>query len=155
VYVHLSYERPADAVEWLSQVFGLQEMIRMDRGEGDLLLSMLAGPYGGMVVISGLTEDFKDWMRQRAPGFRDLDERPWPYLSHAISVHVPDVDKHYERSREESATVLAPPEDQPRGVRSYAVLDLEGHQWEFVQPLRAVEPETWGARRVPARSVAG
>lgn len=77
----------------------------MDRGDGDHL-SMLAGPCGGMVVISGLTKDFKDWMRQRTPGFRDHGERPWPYLSHAISVHVPDVDKHHEQTRKEPATVL-------------------------------------------------
>ena len=150
VVVHLSYERPADAVAWLCRVFGLQETVRMDRGDGDLL-SLLAGPCGGMVVISGLTKDFKDWMRQRTPGFRDHGERPWPYLSHAISVHVPDVDKHHEQTRKEPATVLSPPKDQPWGVRSYAVLDLEGHQWEFVQPLRAVEPETWGARRASPR----
>ena len=94
VVVHLSYERPADAVEWLCRVFGPQETVR-------------------------------------TPGFRDHGERPWPYLSHAISVHVPDVDKHHEQTRKEPATVLSPPKDQPWGVRSYAVLDLEGHQWEF------------------------
>ena len=112
VVVHLSYERPADAVEWLCRVFGPQETVRMDRGDGDHL-SMLAGPCGGMVVISGLTKDFKDWMRQRTPGFRDHGERPWPYLSHAISVHVPDVDKHHEQTRKEPATVLSPPRTSP------------------------------------------
>jgi uncharacterized glyoxalase superfamily protein PhnB len=134
IYAHINYERPAGAVEWLCRVFGLRESIRMDRGEGDLM-SMLAGPCGGIIVVSGLTDDFKEWVRQRTPGYRDPDPRPWPYLSHAISVRVPDVDEHYERARIELVTVLSAPKDQPWGVRSYAVLDIEGHQWEFVQPL--------------------
>ena len=88
IYAHLSYECPADAVEWLCRVFGLREMTRMDCSDGDVL-SMLAGPCGGMVVISGLTDDFKDWMRSRAPRFHEPGERPWPYLSHAVSSTCP------------------------------------------------------------------
>jgi uncharacterized glyoxalase superfamily protein PhnB len=40
------------------------------------------------------------------------------------------------------------PKDQPWGLRSYAAIDLEGHQWEFSQLLRIVEPEAWGATRI-------
>ena len=80
-------------------------------------------------------------MRSRAPKFHQPSERPWPHLSHSVTVQVPDVDEHYKRARRESASILSPPEDQPWGVRSYAALDPEGHQWEFVQPLRAASPD--------------
>jgi uncharacterized glyoxalase superfamily protein PhnB len=46
-------------------------------------------------------------------------------------VIVDDVDAHFERAKHQGAAVLAAPKDQPWGVRSYAVLDPEGHQWEF------------------------
>jgi uncharacterized glyoxalase superfamily protein PhnB len=143
ISVHLTYERPADAVEWLCRVFGLRETRGMDRSDGDGP-SILAGPCGGAVVIWGLTEDFKDWMRSRAPRFHEPGERQWPYLSHSLSVHVPDVDEHHERSQRESASVLSLPKDQPWGVRSYAALDPEGHQWEFVQAPGSAEAEAVG-----------
>ncbi|MBO0822489.1 MAG: hypothetical protein J2P27_01370 [Actinobacteria bacterium] len=135
IYVHLSYDRPADAVEWLCRVFDLRE-IRLEHSDA-AEPHMLAGPCGGMVMIWGLTEDFKGWMRSRAPRFHEPGERPWPYLSHSVSVHVLNVDEHHKRSQRESAMVLSLPTDQPWGVRSYSALDTEGHQWEFVQMLDA------------------
>lgn len=145
ISINLTYERPAEAVEWLCRAFGLSEITRRKRPHENAP-SRLAGPCGGMVVIWGRTDDFRDWMRSRAPKFHEPAERPWPYLSHSVTVHVPDVDEHYERSQRESAAALSQPEDQPWGVRSYAALDPEGHQWEFVQPLRAAssDPEATG-----------
>jgi len=40
--------------------------------------------------------------------------------------------------------VMSTPTDQPWGVRSYAALDPEGHQWEFVQVLTAAKAEATG-----------
>lgn len=57
--------------------------------------------------------------------------RSWPLLTHAVTVIVDDVDDHFERAEREGAAVLGSPKDQPWGVRSYAALDPEGHQWEF------------------------
>ena len=37
----------------------------------------------------------------------------------------------FEQAEQRGASVLSTPKDQPWGVRSYAVLDPEGHQWEF------------------------
>jgi uncharacterized glyoxalase superfamily protein PhnB len=36
-----------------------------------------------------------------------------------------------ERAKRQGAAVLSAPKDQPWGVRSYAALDPDGHQWEF------------------------
>jgi uncharacterized glyoxalase superfamily protein PhnB len=51
-------------------------------------------------------------------------------------------------TKEQGATILTAPTDQPWGLCSYAALDIEGHQWEVNQRLGAVEPEAWGAVRV-------
>ena len=105
-------------------------MKRFDRGE-DNLTARLKGPDGRVVMISGHDDDFKAWMRERAPRFEEATGRSWPHLTHAITVFVDDVDAHFERAERQGAAVLSAPKDQPWGVRSYAALDPEGHQWEF------------------------
>ncbi len=127
---HLSYEDPFAALLWLCRVFGLTEAKRFDRG-GDNLTARLRGPNGGVVMISGREDDFKVWMRERAPRFEEATGRSWPLLTHTITVMVDNVDAHFEQAEREGAAVLRSPRDQPWGVRSYAALDPEGHQWEF------------------------
>jgi len=99
--------------------------------EVDNLTARLGGPDGGVVMISGHDDDFRAWMRERAPHFEEATGRSWPLLTHAITVIVDDVDAHFERAKRQGAAVLSAPKDQPWGVRSYAALDPEGHQWEF------------------------
>jgi uncharacterized glyoxalase superfamily protein PhnB len=136
VVPHLSYEDPFAALAWLCRVFGFSEAKRFDRGE-DNLTARLRGPDGGVVMISGSTDDFKVWMRERAPRFEEATGQSWPLLTHTVTVIVDDVDAHYERAEQEGAAVLSPPKDQPWGVRSYAALDPEGHQWEFVTVMNS------------------
>ncbi len=45
------------------------------------------------------------------------------------------MDGHFARTEGEGATITEELADQPYGVRSYGVLDLEGNQWWFAQPL--------------------
>ena len=42
----------------------LPRRLRMD-GDGDNFISRLEGPDGGVLMVSGLDDDFKQWMRQR------------------------------------------------------------------------------------------
>jgi len=48
---------------------------------------------------------------------------------------VDDVDAHYARAREAGAIIIAAPEDQDHGARTYRALDPEGHRWIFAGPL--------------------
>jgi uncharacterized glyoxalase superfamily protein PhnB len=130
VVPHLGYEDPFAALDWLCRVFGFTEVKRFDRGENNLT-ARLRGPDGGVVMISGHDDDFKEWMRERAPRFEEATGRSWPHLTHAVTVIVNDVDAHFARVEQQNAPVLSVPRDQPWGVRSYAVLDPEGHRWEF------------------------
>ena len=148
VYPHLRYADPLAAIAWLTRVFGFRERVRMARPDGSVITSKLEAPGGGLVMVAGMSPDFVDWMRARVPGFREQTDAPWPNLSHGVTVMVSDVDAHYELAQTRGATVLMPPADQPWGLRSYAALDLEGHQWEFSQTIQLVAPETWGATRI-------
>jgi len=94
-------------------------------------------------MISGHDNDFREWMRERAPHFEEATGRSWPLLTHMVTVFVNDVDAHFERAEREGASVLSAPKDQPWGVRSYAVLDPEGHQWEFAT-VRSDSPAASG-----------
>ncbi len=151
---HLHYEDPGAAVAWLCEVFGFVERVRLGRGGGNLT-ARLEGPDGGVVMVSGLDEEFKAWMRSRAPHFEEAAGCSWPLLTHAVTVVVADVDAHHERARRQGAVVLTAPTDQPWGLRTYAALDREGHQWEFATVVASVTPEAWGAVRVdgPAPTV--
>ena len=130
VIPHLSYADPFAALDWLCRVFGFTEVKRFVRGK-DSLTARLRGPDGGAVMISGSTEDFKVWMRERAPRFEEAAGQSWPLLTHTVTVIVDDVDTHFEQAKQQGAALLGMPKDQPWGVRSYAALDPEGHQWEF------------------------
>ena len=145
VYPHLRYRDPVAAIDWLTRVFGFRERVRMARPDGGIIVSKLEGPDGGLVMIAGYSRELNEWARERLPNFRAQQEQPWPDLSHVTTVVVQDVDAHFERARCEGAEILMPPADQPWGLRVYSVIDLEGHQWEFSQILRLVDPAEWGA----------
>jgi uncharacterized glyoxalase superfamily protein PhnB len=56
-----------------------------------------------------------------------------------VSVQLPGgLDEHCERARAAGAAILAEPEDQFYGDRTYRVLDLEGHGWTFSVHARDV-----------------
>jgi uncharacterized glyoxalase superfamily protein PhnB len=148
VYPHLRYQEPGKAIAWLSRVFGFREQVRMTGPDEAIIVAKLESPGGGLVMVAGHSPDFQQWIRERVPDFREQQGRPWPHLWHTTTVMVSDVDTHHQRAADEGATILIAPTDQPWGLRSYAAIDLEGHQWEFSQLLRIVEPEAWGATRI-------
>jgi uncharacterized glyoxalase superfamily protein PhnB len=145
VYPHLSYEDPATAAQWLERVFGLRQRVRMTGDDGDLIVAKLETPGGGLVVVSRRSGE---WLRGRVADFHQPDDPGWPYLTHTVSVLVDDVDAHHAHARAEGALILSDPRDQPWGLRTYAAIDLEGHQWEFGRRLTPVPLEAWTATLV-------
>ena len=60
------------------------------------------------------------------------------------TVHVQlteDIDKHCARARAAGAEIIAAPEDQFYGDRTYRARDLEGHIWTFGQTVKHVTRE--------------
>jgi uncharacterized glyoxalase superfamily protein PhnB len=137
VYPHLSYRDPAAAIGFLTDAFGLRERQR-DRGQ-----ARDAGrrPGDGRNALAGVDA-------RTSPEFRQPDPPAWPHLTHSVSVAVDDVDAHHRHACARDAVILMAPTDHPWGLRTYAALDPEGHQWEFCEVLAAVAPEAWGATAV-------
>jgi uncharacterized glyoxalase superfamily protein PhnB len=128
----LVYEDVAKAIVWLCDTFGFAERLRA------------AGP-GGSVTHAQLAMAEGAIMLGRQGGeFRT----PRPNeVSQYVTVHVEDVDEHFEHARKCGARILKSPTDMPFGERQYTVEDPWGHRWTFSQSIADVAPEAWGARQ--------
>jgi uncharacterized glyoxalase superfamily protein PhnB len=51
--------------------------------------------------------------------------------THALYVHVDDLDAHFQRARATAAEIVSPPADTDFGAREYHARDLEGNSWTF------------------------
>jgi uncharacterized glyoxalase superfamily protein PhnB len=124
------YRDPKAALEWLGRAFGFEITMAIE-GPGD-------DPGGshyemaidgrGRIMIGG---QWADWTRSPASigGFNTQ------------STHVAiarDLDAHCDRARAAGATIVAEPEDQFYGDRTYRAVDPEGHVWTFSQHVRDV-----------------
>lgn len=132
VIPYLVYENAAEALAWLCDVFGFEEVLRHEGADGHVDHAELR--IGGGVVYLG------------APGGDFTSPKNGGYPGSLVCVEVDDVDAHYAHARAAGAEVTEEPTDQDYGERRYTVVDPEGHQWFFSQPLRDVAPTAWGAQ---------
>ncbi len=129
VIPYLVYADAPAALEFLGKAFGFEERMRMPRPDGGIMHAEVG--YQGNVVMLGTVVDE---MGHASP--RDLPAR------HGLIVcYVDDVDAHYAQAKAAGATILAEPEDQFYGDRTYRAEDPEGHQWSFHTHVRDVAPE--------------
>lgn len=76
---------------------------------------------------------------------RHYRQPPQPgVVTHQLKVRVEDVDAQLGRARAYGAKVVQEPEEHEYGEREATVEDLAGHQWQFTQTLRDVDPAEWG-----------
>ncbi len=72
------------------------------------------------------------------PGYLNLiaaaPDRRWAWWGRVI-VHVDDVDRFYDRVRAQGLAPEAPPRDAEWGERYFHLLDPDGHELSFAQPL--------------------
>jgi len=135
----LGYPDVAKAVDWLCDVFGFSERIRIGNHRAQLNVGE------GAVVVAR--------RRRGQTDGSDVVEFPSPSQgerSHSVMVRVEDVDSHYENARQRGARVLQAPESYPFGERQYTAEDLGGHLWTFSQSIADVAPEEWGGIVVTA-----
>jgi uncharacterized glyoxalase superfamily protein PhnB len=133
----LIYNDVAKAIDWLCDVFGFTERLRVTGEDGKVGHAQLATGQGGILL------------GESRAGFRP----PRPNeVSQSLSVHVDEVDRHYAHAKERGARVLQPPTTHPYGERQYSAEDLEGHRWTFSQTVADVKPEEWGATASEVRS---
>lgn len=114
---YLYYEDMGAALEFLATAFGFEERMRQVNDDGTF--NHCEMQTGDSVIMMGHPPDFK---------------APVERITVGMYVHVADVDAHHARARQAGADIQSAPEDMSYGVRSYSVLDLEGHQWWFFSP---------------------
>lgn len=132
----VSYRDPKAAYRWLEQAFGFEPLFALLDENGDLAHSEMT--YGQSCVMVG-SEWSADHASPASIGGRNTQ-----------SVHVQlaegdDIDAHCARAAAAGAQILAQPETQFYGDRTYRARDPEGHIWTFAVTVRHTTPEQWRA----------
>jgi len=128
---YVFYEDVAGAIDWLAKAFGFVEHLRYTEDDGSV--SHAEVRFSDGVVMLG--DPGNDYENPRHSG----------KLHSSLLVYVDDVDQHHATAKSAGAEVIDEPEDKPYGDRMYAVIDPEGHRWDFCQHVSDVRPEDWGA----------
>jgi PhnB protein len=122
------YEDVAEAVSWLSKVFGFSEHFRY--GE----------PAGGAQMHLG---DAWIMVVEARPG------RATPaqlgQKTQSLTVFVDDVEAHHRHVKSAGARIVEELHETEYGEFQYGVEDLAGHHWLFSRHARDVNPTEWGA----------
>ncbi len=126
---YILYADAPAALEFLGKAFGFEERFRLPMPGGKLGHAEV-GYQGNVVMLATATKQYG----HASP--RDLPAR------HSLIVcYVDDVDAHYAQAKAAGAKILAEPEDQFYGDRTYRAKDPEGHEWAFHTHVRDVAPE--------------
>jgi PhnB protein len=122
---YLAYQDAPAALRFLCEAFGFEERFRHPMPDGRIGHAELA--YAGQSAV---------WLASAYPEMGLQSPRQLGAVHSQVHCYVDDVDAHYARSLAAGATVIAAPEDQPHGDRSYRAVDPEGHRWIFASRLR-------------------
>ena len=134
------YDDAAKAIDWLCRAFGFEVRLKIE-GEG------------GRIEHSELTFDDGVIMVGNTGG-KSARPQPVPCKSprelggantQALCVWVDAVDEHCRRAQAAGAKIVEGPTTQDYGEenpsdRAYRAEDPEGHQWWFMQRVRAARP---------------
>jgi uncharacterized glyoxalase superfamily protein PhnB len=129
----LAYPDVRAAVEWLVEVLGFVERVRIGPGHR----AQLSFGEGSLIVA--------DVGHGRAAPSREE-------ASQSVMLRVEDVASLCERIQEHGGTIVQEPRDFPYGERQCTFLDPAGHRWTLTQTLRDVAPEDWGGTTIDALS---
>lgn len=126
----LFYRDPRAALTWLEAAFGFELFMLLETADGEVAHSELR--YGEGVIMVG-SEWSADHQSPASMGGRNTQ---------TIDIHIDtDIDAHFEQARKAGAVIIAEPESQFYGDRTYRCKDPEGHIWTISQTLRVVSRE--------------
>lgn len=126
----VSYRDPKAALEWLDKAFGFELFMLIEDGDGNLVHSEMR--FGNAAIMIG-HEWSDDHKSPASIGCKNTQ-----------TVHIAidaDVDTHCAHARAAGAEILAEPETQFYGARTYRCRDPEGHIWTVAQTVREVSRE--------------
>jgi uncharacterized glyoxalase superfamily protein PhnB len=129
VLPHLVYQDVAEAIRWLTGVFGFTEHYR----------------YGGDPPSGAQMRLGDAWIMLTATRADRSTPHRLGFLTQSLTVFIDDVEGHFERAKQAGANILEEPHETIYGEWQYGVEDPEGHHWLFSRHARDVSPESWGA----------
>ena len=129
---YLLYEDVGAAMEFLTQAFGFEEVLRYTGTEGYVNHAEMC------------LDDDAIYLGDPGPDYRNPGRLGGPTVLIGVS-DLTDVDALCERARRAGAQITQEPTDQAYGERRFGAADLEGHHWHFSQPIADMKPEDWGA----------
>ena len=132
----VTYRDSKAAFRWLEEAFGFEPLFVLLDEAGNLAHSEMG--FGDSVVMVG-TEWSDDHRSPANVGGKNTQ-----------SIHVQlaageDIDAHCERARGAGAVVIAEPQTQFYGDRTYRAKDGEGHIWTFGVTVEAKSSDEWDA----------
>lgn len=133
----LFYEDAAAAIDWLVRVFGFEIRLRIEGDDGRIVHSELTFGPDGLVMVGQVGGKAERPQPMPTVSPRAIDGRN----TQALCVCVEDADAHCARARAAGATIIDEPTttdygDEYWADRTYRAVDLEGHQWWFMQRVR-------------------
>jgi uncharacterized glyoxalase superfamily protein PhnB len=124
------YRDPKAALAWLEQAFGFEVTMAIDGPPEapEMCHYEMSWAGQGRIMVGA---EWAEWVRSPA----SVGGANTQYLH----VQLPGgLDEHYDRARAAGAVIVAEPEDQFYGDRTYRALDPEGHSWSFSAHVRDV-----------------
>ena len=126
---YLSYEDAPAAIDFLTKAFGFEERMRMPAPDGSVMHAELS--IGGEVfMLATANAEMGMVGRKGLPGMHAF-----------VMCYVDDVDAHCAAAKAAGATILAEPEDQFYGDRTYRAMDPEENVWYFATHVKDWSPE--------------
>ena len=126
----LFYQDPKAALAWLEKAFGFELVMLLEDADGNVAHSQME--FGDSYVMIG-QEWSADHKSPKSVGGKNTQ-----------TVHVQiegDVDAHFARAKAAGAEIMAEPETQFYGDRTYRCRDPEGHIWTVSQTVASVSRE--------------
>jgi uncharacterized glyoxalase superfamily protein PhnB len=132
----VSYQDPKAAFRWLEEAFGFEPLFVLLDADGNLAHSEMGFGNSTLMVGSEWTDDHKS---PKSIGGKNTQ-----------SVHIQlaageDIDAHCEKARAAGADILAEPDTQFYGDRTYRAKDPEGHIWTFGVTVEEKTAAEWDA----------
>ena len=124
------YRDPTAALKWLEKAFGFEAAMVITDADGNLAHSEMRVGNGLLMVGQEWSENHKSPASVNGKCTQ--------------TVHVElteDIDKHCARAKAAGAEIIAAPEDQFYGDRTYRARDPEGHIWTFGMHIKDVTRE--------------
>lgn len=127
----ICYRDPKAALVWLEKAFGFELVFLVEDDEGNLAHSEMR--FGDACVMVG-----NEWSaNHKSPASIDGKNTQTVH----IQLREGELDAHCERARAAGAVIIAEPENQFYGDRTYRCKDFEGHIWTVGRSVEEVSIE--------------